>query len=106
MRVGLIASAAAHAVLIAFGLLSLGATPLQPEVVESIEVDLISVTEFTNIREGTLDSTVLETEAPSAVEDDQPVEIAQPTGNTEDDQPTPQETPTPTPAPVVNTAPE
>jgi outer membrane biosynthesis protein TonB len=106
MRVGLVASAAAHALLIAFGLLSLGATPLQPEVVESIEVDLISVTEFTNIREGTLDSTVLETETPSAVEDDAPAEIAQPTGNTEEDQPVPQETETPTPAPVTNTAPE
>ena len=46
MRVGLIASGAAHAVLIVFGLLSLGATPLQPEVVESISVDLIPVTGY------------------------------------------------------------
>lgn len=106
MRVGLVASAAAHALLIAFGLMSLGATPLKPDVVESIEVDIIPITEFTNIREGTLDSTVIETETPSAVADDQPAEIAQPTGNTEEDQPAPQETATPTPVPVVNTAPE
>jgi colicin import membrane protein len=106
MRVGLVASAAAHALLIAFGLVSLGATPLRPDVVESIEVDIIPITEFTNIREGTLDSTVIETETPSAVEDDTPAEIAQPTGNTEQDQPAPEETPTPTPVPVTNTAPE
>ena len=106
MRVGVLASASAHAALILFGLLSLGAEPLKPEVVESISVDLISVTDFTNIREGSLDSTVIETETPSSVQDDAPVEIAQPTGNTQEDQPAPQETETPTPAPVVNTAPE
>lgn len=106
MRVGVIASASAHAALILFGLLSLGATPLKPEVIESIEVDIIPITEFTNIREGTLDSTVVETETPSAVEDDQTAEIAQPTGNTAEDQTAPEETPTPTPVPVTNTAPE
>ena len=96
MRVGLIASGCAHTALVLFGLLSLGATPLQPEVVESISVELIPVTEFTNIREGSLDSTVIETETPSAVHDDTPPELAQPTGNTEEDQPAPQETETPT----------
>lgn len=106
MRVGLIASAAAHAALILFGLVSLGATPLRPEVVETIAVDIIPISEFTNIREGTLESEVIETDTPSAVEDDAPAEIAQPTGNTSEDQPTPQETATPTPVPVTNTAPE
>lgn len=106
MRVGVTASAIAHAALIAFGLVSLGTTPLRPEVVESISVDLIPITEFTNIRAGTLDSAVIETDTPAVVEDDAPAELAQPTGNTEQDQEVVRETPEPTPVPVTNTAPE
>lgn len=106
MRVGVTASAIAHALLIALGLVSLGATPLKPEVVESIEVDIIPVTAFTNIRAGTLDSEIVDTQTPSVVADAAPAELAQPTGNTTEDQATPRETDTPTPVPVTNTAPE
>ncbi len=61
---------------------------------------------ITNIRAGSLKSTVVETETPAIVEDKAPAELAQPTGNTEEDQVTPEETAKETPAPVVNTAPE
>jgi hypothetical protein len=92
-------------VLIALGLLKLGSTePLQPTV-QSIAVDLVPVEEYSNIRRGTLDSQVVETETPSIVEDDQPAELAQPTGNTQEDQPTPTAADTPTPAPVTEQAP-
>jgi hypothetical protein len=106
MRVGLATSVVAHAALILFGLVSIGATPLDPDPIESISVDIVPITEFTNIREGVLDSEVVETETPSIVEDEAEAELAQPTGNTEEDQPTPEATETPTPAPTVNTAPE
>ena len=107
MKAGVTTSVIAHATLLALALVGLGAAkPLEPEVVESIAVELVPISEVTNIRMGSLDSTVVETETPAVVETETPAELAQPTGNTEQDQVTPQETETETPAPVVNTAPE
>jgi colicin import membrane protein len=107
MKVGVATSVVAHAALLVLAVAGLSAaTPLEPEVVESIAVELVPITDVTNIRMGSLDSTVVETETPAVADTETPAELAQPTGNTAEDQPTPQETPTPTPAPVVNTAPE
>jgi hypothetical protein len=107
MRAGLVVSAGGHATLIALAVLGIGmAQPLEATPVESIAVDLISIEEFSNIRMGTLDSTIVETETPSVVDTETPAELAQPTGNTEEDQPAPEDTPEPTPAPTQQTAPE
>ncbi|MEX0628693.1 MAG: hypothetical protein WD230_08710, partial [Cucumibacter sp.] len=61
---------------------------------------------WTNIRFGSLESEVIETETPSAVETEAPAELAEPTGNTEEDQPLPEKTETATPAPTLESAPE
>ncbi len=107
MRAGLAVSTIAHAALIALIVIGVGFTrPLEPTPVESIAVDLVSIEEFSNIRAGSLESEIVETETPSVVEDLRPAELAQPTGNTEQDQPTPEDTPVPTPAPTQQTAPE
>src|SRR5690606_18097644 len=79
--------------------------PIEATPVESIAVDIVPVSEFSNIRMGSLDSEVLETDSPSVVDTEKPPELAQPTGNTEEDQPTPEDTPDPTPAPTLQTAP-
>ena len=106
MRTGVTVSVVAHIAIIGIGLVNLGfAEPLTP-IENAIAVDLVPVSEFNNIRMGSLDSEIVETETPSIVEDDQPAELAQPTGNTEQDQPEPSEADIPTPAPVTNTAPE
>jgi len=106
MRAGLTVSTALHAGLIALAIVGLGiGQPIEATPVESIAVDLVPVSEFSNIRKGSLDSTVVETEAPSVVDAEKPAEIAQPTGNTTEDQPTPEDTPEPTPAPTEQTAP-
>ena len=106
MRAGLTVSALGHAGLIVLAVVGIGmGRPLEPTVVESIAVDLVPLSEFSNIRMGSLDSTIVETEAPSAVDTETPAEIAQPTGNTAEDQPTPADNPTPTPAPTEQTAP-
>ena len=89
MRTGLTVSIVAHAALIAIGLVNLGFTRSLEMTVESISVDLIPVSEFSSVRLGQLDSEVVETDTPSAVESEQPAELAQPTGNTEQDQATP-----------------
>uniref|UniRef100_UPI002AFDDED9 hypothetical protein n=1 Tax=Devosia sp. TaxID=1871048 RepID=UPI002AFDDED9 len=78
--------------------------PMTP-VVESISVELVPIEDYSNIRAGQLTSQIVETDTPSIVEDDQPAELAQPTGNTEQDQVTPSPADIPTPAPVTNTAP-
>jgi outer membrane biosynthesis protein TonB len=107
MKAGVTFSVIAHATFLALALVGLGAAkPLEPEVVESIAVELVPISEVTNIRMGSLDSTVVETETPAVVETETPAELAKPTGNTEEDQVTPTETDRETPAPVVNTAPE
>lgn len=105
MRTGVAVSVTAHVVLIALGLVQLGRTePLQPTV-QSIAVDLVPVEEFSNIRRGQLDSEIVETETPAIAESDQPAELAQPTGNTEQDQPQPSPADIPTPQPVTEQAP-
>ena len=105
MRTGVAVSISAHVLLIVFGLINLGSTePLTP-VVDSISVDLVPVEEYSNIRAGQLDSTVVETDTPSVVESEDPAQLAQPTGNTEQDQPTPSPADVPTPQPVTQTAP-
>lgn len=106
MRTGFTVSTIAHAGLIVLAVVGIGmGRPMDPEPVESIAVDLIPVTEFSNIRLGSLDSTIVETEAPSVVPDVKPAELAQPTGNTQEDQPTPMDNVDPTPAPTEQTAP-
>jgi len=107
MKAGVTTSVIAHAAVLLIALVGLGsAKPLQPEVVESIAVDLVPISAVTNIRQGTLDSKVVQTETPAIVETQKTAELAKPAGNTQDDQVTPQATDKSTPAPVVNTAPK
>ena len=106
MRTGFTVSTIAHAGLIAIAIIGIGmGRPMDAVPVESIAVDLVPISEFANIRMGSMDSTVVETEAPSVVDDVKPAELAQPTGNTQEDQPTPEDNPDPTPAPTEQTAP-
>lgn len=106
MKAGVSTSVVAHAALVIVAIVGLGsAKPLEPEVVESIAVELVPISELTNIRMGALDSTVVETDTPAVVETETPAELAEPTGNTSEDQLTPAQTEIPTPAPVTNTAP-
>lgn len=107
MRAGLVVSAVGHAGLIALAIVGIGMTrPFEAAPVESISVDLISVEEFSNIRKGVLDSEVVDTETPSIVDTETPAEVAQPTGNTEENQVKPEDTAIVTPAPTQETAPE
>jgi len=107
MKTGVSTSVVAHAALLIVAIVGLGsAKPLEPEVVESIAVELVPISEVTNIRMGSLESTVVETETPAVVETETPAELAEPTGNTTEDQLTPQQTEIETPVPVTNTAPE
>jgi outer membrane biosynthesis protein TonB len=107
MKAGVVTSVVAHATLLALALVGLGAAkPLEPEVVESIAVELVPISEVTNIRMGSLDSTIVETETPAVVETKDVASLAQNTGNTAEDQVTPTPTDRVTPAPVINTAPE
>src|SRR3569623_359236 len=107
MKAGVTTSAIAHAALLVIAIVGLGsAKPLEPEVVESIAVDLVPISAVTNFRQGSLQSKVVETETPAVAKSDKPADLAQKTGNTEEDQPTPEETAKSTPAPVVNTAPK
>jgi colicin import membrane protein len=106
MKTGLTVSSIAHAGLIALIIAGIGfGRPIEPPPVESIAVDLVPVEEFSNIRVGSLESEIVETETPSAITAETPAELAQPTGNTQEDQPTPEDSPTPTPAPTQQTAP-
>ncbi len=107
MKAGVTTSVIAHAALIGLALVGLvSGKPLEPEVVESIAVELVPISEVTNIRMGSLDSTIVETETPAIVETEQVASLAQNTGNTTEDQVTPTPTDRVTPAPVINTAPE
>ena len=75
MRTGLVASISLHVLLLVLGLVNLGLTePLQPNV-QSIAVDLVPIEEYSNIRMGQLDSEVVETDTPSAVESEAPAEL-------------------------------
>nr|WP_314257788.1 hypothetical protein [uncultured Devosia sp.] len=106
MRVGVTVSIAAHIAVLCIGLINLGFAEPLTTVENAIAVDLVPISDVASIRAGQLDSQVVETDTPSIVEDDQPAEIAQPTGNTETDQPTPSPADLPTPAPVTNSAPQ
>jgi outer membrane biosynthesis protein TonB len=106
MRSSLIASVSFHALVLAIGMLSLqGAEALNPPEIQAIPIELIPIDEFSNARLGSLESQVIETQAPSAVETDIAPELAEPTGNTEQDQPRPEATDVPTPSPSIETAP-
>lgn len=107
MKAGVTTSVVAHVALLIVAIVGLGsAKPLQPEVVESIAVDLVPISDITNIRQGSLTSKVVKTDTPAVVKTDKPAEVAQKTGNTDKDQPTPKETDKQTPAPATNTAPK
>jgi len=106
MRAGLVVSFVAHTGLIALGLVSLsGVQPLVPEAIESIAIELVPIEAFSNIRVGTLESDVIETDAPSVVDTPEPPQLAERTGNTQEDQINPQDTDRVTPAPTIQTAP-
>lgn len=106
MRAGVTVSALAHTAIILIAIIGLNnAHALTPDAVESIAVDLVPVTDAPSMRQGIVDSKVIDTPAPSIVQDSKPATLAQPTGNTTQDQVTPAKAPTPTPKPVVNTAP-
>ena len=107
MRIGLGVSAVSHAALLAVGLLSLGgAEPFDPAEIEAIPIELVPIEDISNIRLGSLDSNVIETETPSAVDSEIEAQLAEPTGNTQEDQITPEDTSNPTPAPTEESAPE
>lgn len=107
MRTGLSVSLFSHTAIVAIGLLSLSfGEPLEQPLEDAITVDLVPVTEFSNVRVGSLESEVVETPTPAIVETEVPAELAQPTGNTTEDQATPIDADRPTPAPTENTAPE
>ncbi len=107
MRIGLPVSLFSHSVLVVAGLFSLNfADPIEPRLIESISVDIIPITEFSNIRTGTLESEVLDTQTPSIVETPEPAQLAERAGNTEEDQVTPKDNEQVTPAPTEQSAPE
>ncbi len=107
MRVGLPVSVFSHTALIALGLVGLNfAEPLEPRPIEAISVDIVPITEFSNVRIGSLESEVVETLTPSLVETPDPGELAQPTGNTEEDQIKPLDGDEASSTPTEQTAPE
>jgi colicin import membrane protein len=106
MRTGFTVSTVGHVGLIAIAIVGIGmGRPIEAPPVDSIAVDLVPVSDFANIRMGVEDSQIVETESPSIVDAETPAELAQPTGNTQEDQPTPADNARETPAPTENTAP-
>ncbi len=77
-----------------------------PEEIQSISIDLIPIEEFSNIRVGTEQSEVIETEVPSPVETPEVATLGERAGSTEQDQPKPEETLIETPAPTIQSAPK
>ena len=107
MRIGLGVSLVSHAALLAVGLMSLGGPDkFDPSEIEAIPIELVPIESVSNIRFGSLDSNVIETETPSAVDSEVEAQIAEPTGNTEENQPEPEDTENVTPAPTQESAPE
>ncbi|MGJ8529075.1 hypothetical protein [Maritalea sp.] len=107
MRIGLGVSLVSHAALLAVGLMSLGgAEKFDPTEIEAIPIELVPIESVSNIRFGSLDSNVIETETPSAVDSEVEAQIAEPTGNTEENQAKPEDTEIVTPAPTQESAPE
>lgn len=107
MRTGLSVSLFSHSAIVALAVLSLNfGETLPPPPEDAIAVDIVPVSEFSNVRVGSLQSEVVETPTPAIVETEVPAELAQPTGNTTQDQATPIDADRPTPAPTEQTAPE
>jgi outer membrane biosynthesis protein TonB len=106
MRIGTTVSVVGHIAIIGLTLVQLSSVErLDPNMDSAISVDLVPISEFSNIQAGNLQSEIVETETPSAVDTEVEAELAERTGNTEDDQPTPEISDTPSPAPTVETAP-
>ena len=87
MRTGVTASATAHLALILVVIIGLNfahALPTPP--IESISVDLVPLTDTANVRLGSEKSKVLDTPAPAIVDSQKPATLAQPTGDTDQDQ--------------------
>lgn len=106
-RSGVSVSAFAHLAIILVAVIGLhGASSPDTPTEESIAVDLVPMAPSASIRAGTLKSKLIKTETPSAVKDTRPAKLAEPTGNTHENQPKPQQTDTPSPKPVVNSAPK
>jgi hypothetical protein len=107
MRIGLPVSVFSHTALVALGVISLNfGQPLDPQVIESISVDIIPITQFSNIREGKLESEIVDTPTPAIVDTPDPAQLAERTGNTQEDQVKPLDNEKVTPAPTEQTAPE
>jgi len=107
MRIGVTLSLVSHAALLAVGLMSLGGPEtFDPSEIEAIPIELVPIEEFSNVRLGSLDSEVIETDTPSSVDSPVEAEIAEPTGNTEVDQIKPEDANVDTPAPTQESAPE
>lgn len=94
MRAGLIASLTGHTVILVWGLVALpGAESFPDPVVDSLPVELVSLSELTEIQIGETDGDIEAAPAPKPVETPQP------------EPPEPAETVAPEPAPVAATPP-
>jgi hypothetical protein len=101
MRVGLIASAVFHLILIGWGLITLGGAPLDASHIETLPVEFVDIAEITDLEQGK--KTAEESETPSP--NDPTEDVAEtPPENTlaGEDKPTP---PPPPPPPPPETAP-
>ncbi|RDE08153.1 cell envelope integrity protein TolA [Pelagibacterium lacus] len=106
MRVGTTVSVIGHVTVLALSLVHLSSVDrLNPSMESAISVDLVPIDEFSNITVGTLQSETVDLETPSAVETEIEAQIAERTGNTTEDQPTPEITPDASPAPTIQSAP-
>ncbi|UXN75009.1 hypothetical protein N8D56_08695 [Devosia sp. A8/3-2] len=65
MRTGLIVSIVAHVAVLTIGLINLGSAEPMTTVENAIVVDLVPVSDFNNIRSGSLDSEVVDTQTPA-----------------------------------------
>lgn len=99
MKLGVVLSGTAHALLLGWGMVSLSApTPLQVAQEEAINVDTIPIEEFTRMIEGDREADFTESPAPAQTETPQTVEDAVNLGDTDTDvksdpQPQPREEP-------------
>jgi len=107
MRYGLVVSAAVHAVLIAWGVLSLHARPIDSSSIEQIPVDFVEITDVTKLSKGvataalTKDEPAPEPATKIAPEPPPlpPPTLPQPTADQTPPAPTPVPAPEPTPPP-------
>jgi hypothetical protein len=98
MRAGLIASIAAHLVIIGWGLISLGGAPLDASNIETVPIELVDIAEITDLERGKTSAEEAETPSPN-----DPTEKAAETPPENDlagdDKPTPPPPPPPPPPP-------